>query len=47
MAPVIKCWERFRGTLLGQVLLAAVYGAMVILIMICFTGNGQFIYELS
>lgn len=47
MAPVIEYWKRFRGTLPGQVLLAAVYGAMVILIMICFTGNGQFIYELS
>ena len=47
MAPVMKWWQRFRETLPGQVLLAAVYGAMIILIMICFTGNGQFIYELS
>lgn len=47
MAPVMKWWRSFRETLPGQVLLAAVYGAMIILIMICFTGNGQFIYELS
>jgi len=46
MAAVIAWWRRFRDTLPGQILLAAVYAAMLILVLICFTGNGQFIYEL-
>lgn len=46
MAAVISWWRRFRETLPGQILLAAVYAAMLALVLVCFTGDGQFIYEL-
>lgn len=38
--------KKLHGTIWGQVLLAAVYAAMLILIFLFFTGNGQFLYEL-
>lgn len=47
MAAVIAWWSRFRETLPGQVLLALVYAAMLALVLVCFTGNGEFIYELG
>lgn len=47
MARVISWWRAFRETLPGQVVLAAVYAAMLVLVLICFTGNGTFLYELG
>ena len=47
MARVISWWRAFRETLSGQVVLAAVYAVMLALVLVCFTGNGTFIYELG
>ena len=47
MAAVLRWWSRFRETLPGEVLLALGYAAMLALVLVCFTGNGQFIYELG
>ena len=47
MAAVIAWWRRFCETLPGQIVLAGLYAAMLALVLICFTGNGQFLYELS
>ncbi|MGN0334673.1 MAG: hypothetical protein ACI4DV_03275 [Lachnospiraceae bacterium] len=35
----------FQETAIGRILTAAVYAAMLILVLMFFTGNGQFIYE--
>ncbi len=45
-AKLKEIWNRLRDTLGGQILAAAVYAAMLILVLIFFTGNGQFLYEL-
>lgn len=45
MAAVLKWWKRFRETGAGSVVLAVVYAAMLLLVLMFFTGNGQFIYE--
>ncbi len=47
MARVIAWWRDFRETLPGQVVLAAAYAAMLALVLVCFTGNGTFLYELG
>jgi len=47
MAAKLKAlWNRLRDTLGGQIFIAAVYAAMLICVLIFFTGNGQFLYEL-
>lgn len=47
MAALLRWWGRFRETLPGGIVLALVYAVMLALVMVCFTGNGQFIYELG
>ena len=47
MAAIVKWWKRLKQTLPGQLILAALYAGMLILVLLCFTGEGQFIYELS
>lgn len=37
--------EKWRASIPGSFLTALLYAIMVILILIFFTGNGQFIYE--
>lgn len=47
MAAKLKAlWNRLQDTLGGQILTAVAYAAMLILVLIFFTGNGQFLYEL-
>ena len=45
MADLIKRLKSFLGTPTGQVLTAVVYAVMLLLMLMFFTGNGQFIYE--
>ena len=45
MAEFVKKWKQFRKTAAGRVLELVVYAAMLILVLIYFTGNGVFIYE--
>ena len=45
-AKLMKMWKSFEGTLWGTILTAAVYAAMLILVLVFFTGNGQFLYEI-
>lgn len=45
MAEVLKRWKKFRLTIPGQLLLTLVYLAMICAVLVCFTGNGEFIYE--
>ena len=45
MADLIKRLKAFLGTPGGQILTAVVYAAMLLLVLMFFTGNGQFIYE--
>ena len=45
MAEFVKKWKQFRKTTAGRVLELVVYAAMLILVLIYFTGNGVFIYE--
>ena len=45
MARFMKKLEHYRKTPAGQVLEACLYAGMLLLVMIYFTGNGQFIYE--
>lgn len=45
MAEFIKKAKRFLQMPAGIVIEGAVYAAMLILVMIFFTSNGQFIYE--
>jgi hypothetical protein len=45
MAEFISHIRRFLKTPLGVIVEVAVYAAMLILIAMFFTGNGQFIYE--
>ncbi len=45
-AKLKKVREWLTSTLGGQIILAAVYAAMLIAVLIFFTGNGQFLYEL-
>jgi len=47
MAAKLKTWMSWlRDGIPGTVLTALVYAAMLILVLIFFTGNGQFLYEL-
>lgn len=45
MARFIKKVNQCRQTPVGQVVEALLYAAMLTLVLIYFTGNGQFIYE--
>ncbi len=45
MAEVLKKLRAFRSTTAGTVLEAAAYAVMLVLTLMFFTGNGQFIYE--
>jgi hypothetical protein len=40
-----KKWQALTATPGGQILLAVLYACMVALILIFFTGEGEFIYE--
>ncbi len=45
-AKLMKAWKTFEGTIGGTILTAAIYAAMLILVLVFFTGNGQFLYEI-
>lgn len=45
MALIKKRVKKFLGTPIGMVIEVLVYAAMLILVLVFFTGNGQFIYE--
>lgn len=45
MAFILNRCRAFRKTPLGRILEALLYAAALALILIYFTGNGQFIYE--
>ncbi|MCI8842702.1 MAG: hypothetical protein HFF08_01125 [Oscillospiraceae bacterium] len=45
MAAILKRWKAFLKTPPGRLLEALCYAALLALILIYFTGNGQFIYE--
>ncbi len=45
MAELISRLKAFLKTPAGQILSAVVYAAMLLLVLMFFTGNGQFIYE--
>ena len=45
MANFIERLRRLRGTLPGKALAAVAYAIMIILILIFFSGHGEFIYE--
>jgi hypothetical protein len=45
VAELIKRLKAFLQTPAGQILAAVVYAAMLLLVLMFFTGNGQFIYE--
>lgn len=46
MAKRIKKWYAdFSASFTGQMLTALIYAIMLMLILIFFTGNGTFIYE--
>ena len=45
MAAIIKKVRELLATPAGVVIEAVVYAAMIIFVLMFFTGNGQFIYE--
>ncbi len=45
MADFLKRLKAFFQTPAGQILTAVVYAVMLLLVLMFFTGNGQFIYE--
>ena len=45
MARKVKKLEAFRKTVLGRIVEAAVYAAMLYLALLYFTGSGMFLYE--
>ncbi len=45
MAEFLKRCKAFLSTPAGQILTAVVYAVMLLLVLMFFTGNGQFIYE--
>lgn len=45
MAVLIKRLKAFIKTPAGQILSGIIYAAMLLLVLMFFTGNGQFIYE--
>ena len=42
---IIKKWKALTATPGGQILLALLYAVMAALVLIFFTGKGEFIYE--
>jgi len=47
MAAKLKAfWKKWENTVPGAILLAAVYAIMLLLVLMFFTGNGQFLYEI-
>lgn len=42
---IIKQWKALTATVPGKLLLAVLYACMVALILIFFSGQGEFIYE--
>lgn len=47
MDKFLKWWNQYRNTACGEIISAGIYAGMLILICMCFTGNGTFIYELG
>lgn len=45
MAKFIKSLSAVRKSVPGQILAVVIYTAMIILILIFFSGHGEFIYE--
>ena len=45
MAALLRKLGELRSTTIGILIEAAVYAAMLALVLMFFTGNGQFIYE--
>jgi len=45
MAAILKRCQAFFKTPVGQILEALFYAILLALVLIYFTGNGQFIYE--
>ena len=45
-AKVKSAIKKLQDTFWWQILSAAVYAAMLILVLMFFTGNGQFLYEI-
>ena len=45
MAKFRKKIDRLRATVPGRIIETLIYAAMLILVMVYFTGNGVFIYE--
>lgn len=45
MAEFIKRVQKFRATTFGTIIEGVVYAAMLFLVLVFLTGNGQFIYE--
>lgn len=45
MDRIIKKWKAFTATVPGQIVLICLYAVMIALVLIFFTGNGEFIYE--
>lgn len=45
MAGFVKKWKAFLNSKVGRVLELVIYAAMLLLVLIYFTGNGVFIYE--
>lgn len=47
MAKKLKSkFETFQNSLGGTIFIGAIYALMLLLVLIFFTGNGQFLYEL-
>ena len=45
MKELLKKYRRWRTGAFGQAVEAVVYAVMLLLLLMFFTGNGQFIYE--
>ena len=45
MDRILKKWKAFQATAPGQLLTVILYAAMIALVLIFFTGEGEFIYE--
>lgn len=45
MDRLIKLWKSLTATVPGQILLVLLYAAMVLLVLVFFSGHGEFIYE--
>lgn len=45
-AKLKELWKSFNDSLPGAVVTAAIYAAMLLLVLLFFTGNGQFLYEM-